>query len=525
MKPMKNITALLLAALTPGLLLAQEGEAPGSAEEAETPTFEEAAADIQSRLADSLAELTALREQMAQEKLEPSRRLSELQKELITVRAEFQQTTRLLDTRTLDLTNLKSEIKQREDQSKYITGLFSEYTREFGTRMHRTEEELYAEVLEAAELAPENKALSSEEVDAAQLALVSATLDRIDAALGGVSFPGSAIDEKGALHKGKFVLVGPVGFFATDTGTVVGSAEQRLNSAAAVVLPFSDPLNAEAAREFVRTGSGSFPLDPTMGRARKIEATQDTVLDEVQKGGVVMYPIFGMAALALLVALFKWLSMLLLRKPSKKKINQLLDAVAKRDEELAIAKARAISGPAGRMLTAGVEHLREPRELIEEVMYEVMLKTRLKLQSFLPFIAICAASAPLMGLLGTVTGIIKTFKMITVFGSGDVKTLSDGISEALITTKFGLVVAIPSLLLHAFLSRKARGVVGTMETAAVALVNQVSRTPPKRAHSKSAAAQAAPGAPDPDQVREQVNAILGEMLSPIAGPGDSNPAS
>jgi len=81
-----------------------------------------------------------------------------------------------------------------------------------------------------------------------------------------------------------------------------------------------------------------------------------------------------------------------------------------------------------------------------------------------------------LGLLGTVTGIINTFKLITVFGTGDVKTLSGGISEALITTKFGLIVAIPSLLLHAFLSRKARGVVDQMEKAAVAFINQVSKT-------------------------------------------------
>jgi CBS domain-containing protein len=128
------------------------------------------------------------------------------------------------------------------------------------------------------------------------------------------------------------------------------------------------------------------------------------------------------------------------------------------------------------MLAAGVQHIREPRELIEEVMYEKVLATRLKLERFLPFIAITAASAPLLGLLGTVTGIINTFKLITVFGSGDVKTLSGGISEALITTEFGLIVAIPSLLLHAFLSRKARGIVNQMEKAAVAFVNQVSKT-------------------------------------------------
>jgi hypothetical protein len=137
------------------------------------------------------------------------------------------------------------------------------------------------------------------------------------------------------------------------------------------------------------------------------------------------------------------------------------------------------------MLSVGVEHIREPRELVEEVMYEKILTTKLQLQRWLPFVAISASSAPLLGLLGTVTGIINTFKMITVLGSGDVKALSGGISEALITTEWGLIVAIPSLLLHAFLSRKARGMIDQMEKAAISLINQIAKTPYYRAPSRN----------------------------------------
>jgi biopolymer transport protein ExbB len=129
------------------------------------------------------------------------------------------------------------------------------------------------------------------------------------------------------------------------------------------------------------------------------------------------------------------------------------------------------------MLQTGIEHMGEPHELVEEVMYEQVLATRLKLQRMLPFVAITASSAPLLGLLGTVTGIMNTFTLMTVFGTGDIKTLSSGISEALITTEYGLYVAIPSLLLHAYLSRKTKGVIDQMEKAAIALVNQMAKTP------------------------------------------------
>jgi biopolymer transport protein ExbB/TolQ len=272
-------------------------------------------------------------------------------------------------------------------------------------------------------------------------------------------------------------MIGPAALFLSEDGETVGTVEQRLGSLEPTVIPFENPLDAEAATKIISDYKGQFPLDPTLGNAHKIEETRESFIEHIKKGGPVMYPIFTLAGAALLVALYKWFFLSLSRKPSQKQIRGLLDAVAKHDEGSALERAGKIRGPVGSMLVEGVKHLKEPCELIEEVMYERVLSTRLKLQRFLPFIAISAASAPLLGLLGTVTGIINTFRLITVFGSGDVKTLSGGISEALITTEFGLIVAIPSLLLHAFLSRKARGIINQMEKAAVALVNQVGKTP------------------------------------------------
>jgi Mg/Co/Ni transporter MgtE len=102
-----------------------------------------------------------------------------------------------------------------------------------------------------------------------------------------------------------------------------------------------------------------------------------------------------------------------------------------------------------------------------------------------------------------VTGIINTFKLITVFGSGDVKTLSGGISEALITTEFGLIVAIPSLLLHAFLSRKARGMIARMEKTAIGFINQVNKIPHRQEDTAKALAAM------PEAVADEVFRRLG----------------
>ena len=89
----------------------------------------------------------------------------------------------------------------------------------------------------------------------------------------------------------------------------------------------------------------------------------------------------------------------------------------------------------------------------------------------MPLIAITAATAPLLGLLGTVTGMIDVFRQITNFANPENSELARGISEALVTTKFGLITAIPSLIAHALLSRRLQGLVSKMEGFSARLVH------------------------------------------------------
>ena len=90
-------------------------------------------------------------------------------------------------------------------------------------------------------------------------------------------------------------------------------------------------------------------------------------------------------------------------------------------------------------------------------------------------LAVLGAVAPLLGLLGTITGMIETFRVITVHGAGDPRLMSGGISEALVTTEIGLGVAIPVLLVHTWLKRRADHVIGDMEEQAMHLVNTIDR--------------------------------------------------
>lgn len=470
---------LLFSVFCPLMSVRAQGNINSAPVIPQTNAFADAGASVQQRLEQSLAELSALRGQIADEKIPLGRKLSALEDELVTIRREYQQTARLLDSRTLDLSNLRTEIKSRQDEKSYVSNLLSEYLRNFESRLHITELQRYKAVLASAKLAPENSNLSDLEVYYAQSALVAASLERLHDALGGTRFDGTAVDPSGLVKHGTFLLIGPAALFRSDDGKTVGTAEQRLGSLEPAAIDFDTEENTKAAAKAVVASKGQFPLDPTLGNAHKIEETKETAVEHFLAGGPVMWPILALAFAALLVALWKWFELSRVREFSDDRIRTLLSAVARHDRQAAAEAASAIGGPAGEMLNAGIDHIKEPRELVEEVMYEKILAVRLKLNRFIPFVAISASSAPLLGLLGTVTGIMTTFKLITVFGSGDVKMLSSGISEALITTEYGLMVAIPSLLLHAFLSRKARSIMDQMEKAAIAFLNQLSKTPYK----------------------------------------------
>lgn len=490
-----KITTVLAVLLIASAAVAQGGDTK----------FDKASSSLEQQLKDSMKELADLREKIGAEKIPLSTRLSELEAELSQVRQGYQDKTRDLDGRNLDLSNLRRKIKAKKDEAAYLKNLLNDYLRGFEARLHIAELKRYEQELKRIKDVVDDENADQDKIYNAQVELVNLSLKRLEGLAAGDRFAGTALNEASEAVKGDFVVIGPVAFFRSMDGKVVGTSDQLLGSLEPSAIPFGNPTDTDAASKLIESKSGELPLDPTMGNAHKIESTEDTFLEHVAKGGTVMYPIFGMAGIALLIALYKWLSFLFLRRPSRRRTEELLDTVSRGDYTTAREQAARMRGPLGRMLTTGTEHLDEPKELIEEVMYESVLRTESKLQRMLPFIAVCAASAPLLGLLGTVTGIINTFKMITVFGSGDVKSLSGGISEALITTKFGLIVAIPSLLLHAYLSRKAKRVTNQMETMAIAFVNRAGIAENAREREESGAGS----------IKRQVAEVLTEMLQPV----------
>ena len=128
------------------------------------------------------------------------------------------------------------------------------------------------------------------------------------------------------------------------------------------------------------------------------------------------------------------------------------------------------SNPLGRIMMAydGVKDRDE--EIIELKLDEAILRESPKLERWLNFLKLGAGIAPLLGLLGTVTGMIKTFQAMMIYGAGDPQLMAGGISEALVTTMLGLIAAIPLLILHSFCASLARGVQSTLEEQSAGIV-------------------------------------------------------
>ena len=457
----RAFSKLIATALVGGLALT------GAAAE-----FSDVSKNARKDLEAALAELSAAQKKISAEKVPLAAGLAKAEDDVLAKRNEVEKATRDLENKIVDLNVLKSEVKSREAEVKFIGSALDEYMNAFESRIHIAEVARYQGVIDDSRAAASNADMGVTEKLEKRLAIIDTALARLDATLGGESFEGKALTETGKLEKGTYAMVGPLAAFASKDSPAVGLTRLQLNTTEPSIVPTAEPFQAEL-KALAMNGEGTLPLDPTMGNAEKIAATKETFVEHISKGGPVVVPILVLGVLAVVIGLIKWFQIAGIRLAKPRDLQIVLDRLKDGNEEGAMKHASSIKGPVGQLMETAVLHCNEPKEHIEEALYEQMLNTKPALERWMPFVALSAATAPLLGLLGTVTGMINTFRLISVFGTGDPKMLSSGISEALVTTEFGLIVAIPSLLIHAFISRKAKGVLGSMEQTSVAFINGI----------------------------------------------------
>ena len=436
-------------------------------------SLEEISRATRADIALALEELSDLQSAVADEKVPIVRRLDTLETEVLRKRAELARQLRTADNRRVELSGLESELEGLEEENRYISDQLAQYVREFEDRIHIGEVQRYRDEITAASEAAADPDLEFIDKTRGQLALLDASLGRIESLLGSDSYEGRALTPAGILEEGRFVVSGPVAVFASRESGSAGLVRLQLGSPEPSVVDLG-PGRTQAIRDLVGANEGGLPVDPSLGNALKIAATRDNLIDHMKKGGPVMIPIVGLGLAAMLIALVRFVSLSGHRLLGPDELQLVISYI--RSDQTARAK-EFVAGRKGivhELLGTAIENCREGADYLEEILYEKMLAARPGLERLLPFIALTAAAAPLLGLLGTVTGMIRTFNMITVFGTGDAAKLSSGISEALITTKFGLVVAVPALICHAIVSRKAKGILGNLELVTVGFINSMS---------------------------------------------------
>jgi|TARA_B110000444_G_scaffold39346_1_gene35124 biopolymer transport protein ExbB len=206
---------------------------------------------------------------------------------------------------------------------------------------------------------------------------------------------------------------------------------------------------------------GVDPTGPTGGSLLANLIQTPSLMERAQQGREVGYAIIAVGIIAVIFSFWKLYSLYITGAAVRKQMN---------------SKAADIANPLGRVLKVGNDNFNKDIDTLELKLAEAIMAERPAIDSGIGFIKIISVIAPLAGLLGTVTGMIVTFQMITLYGTGDPKLMAGGISQALVTTVLGLLVAIPTSLLHSFTQSSARGIIGILEEQSTGILAERAET-------------------------------------------------
>ncbi|CCQ10606.1 MotA/TolQ/ExbB proton channel family protein [Pseudoalteromonas luteoviolacea B = ATCC 29581] len=219
--------------------------------------------------------------------------------------------------------------------------------------------------------------------------------------------------------------------------------------------PVSRYTTSAAQLQQATTGLTEFALDPTGGSILGLLVQAPTTEEQIHQGDTVGYVIIAVGIIALLIALERFVALMLMGMKIKR---QLKDTTARDDN------------PLGRVMKVKDQYPHVAYDTLELKLSEAILREMPKITRNLTLIKIISVVAPLLGLLGTVTGMINTFQAITLFGTGDPKLMAGGISQALVTTVLGLVVAIPTVFLYTLLNTRSKNLLLILQEQSAGII-------------------------------------------------------
>ena len=278
-----------------------------------------------------------------------------------------------------------------------------------------------------------------------------------EAAEGGrvVRFQAEVLDALGEKSKAQVIRVGQ--FTAL---TEAGYLTLQPESAALGLLPRQPEGHSGLAQDFSEATEGlhTVLIDPSRGDLLRLIAERPTTMERIDQGGEVGYVIIAIGFIGAVLAIYQFGYLLLVGVRVRR---QLGDVTQPRQDN-----------PLGRVLASLKGDTAQDPEVLETRLSEAVLRETPKLERFQSLLRMIVAAGPLLGLLGTVIGMIITFQVITEVGAGDPKLMAGGISQAMIATVLGLIIAIPLLFVNSFLMTRSRSITQILDEQAAGLLAQ-----------------------------------------------------
>ena len=215
----------------------------------------------------------------------------------------------------------------------------------------------------------------------------------------------------------------------------------------------------DQANELLGTTAGSyakFYVDPTRGSILRLNTQRATTEERWHQGDTVGYIITVLLILGALLAVVRFVDLMIVGAKMKAQMKNI--------------NTRNANNPLGRILKVYQDNKNQDVENLELKLDEAILRETPRVEAGINIIKILAAIAPLLGLLGTVVGMIMTFESITLFGTGDPKIMAGNISLALVTTALGLIAALPLILLHAIVAGRSKSVLHILDEQSAGIV-------------------------------------------------------
>ena len=433
---------LLLRAITSAALLSM-----GSAALAD---LDDVRAELTRSIQTSQRELSAAEASVARERGELAQRLAAAQNRVLDLRERAVAARRLADEQTLSLQQIETRLGEWREQSRFQSNLLAGFLDKTGRR--RLSEQGTIDLRR-------------------DLTILTEHLNAQDGRLYPRWQQGRVVLPDGQLADGDVLTLGPVGWFHRAQPEQSGVVRKD-GAMTRVSLLFSGAAET-GIEDLHRSSSGVITFDPTLTRALLLAETQEGVWQHLRRGGFWAIPIVLFGLFASTIAVLKAVSLYRLPMPVPALAERVQSALARGDDAVQ-ALSEQVQGPQGELVRVAIAA--ETQEARDDRLHGTLLQQRIRLERWLSAIALTASVSPLLGLLGTVSGMIATFQAMSLFGAGDASAVSGGVGEALINTELGLVVAIPALLAHALLSRKAKGYLAQLESDAVNLSRLSFRT-------------------------------------------------